>query len=198
MTINIYFKRKNFYEKIARIDKSSGPITGSIWYPFPVQYHKGIKDIHFTYPADGQYHITVIFNDKTELKVFSDRASIKIVGGTEWDKTSKEVAQKMVPMTMLIPDFAPSPLADYLTMSKSFPILMMGISRVDGSDTLVPKREDFVIDCTDVDMSRTPNLNLMIIGKDVNPTAPWGLGFIDKKVFFNTHPKVFAGMFYGK
>ncbi len=63
---------------------------------------------------------------------------------------------------------------------------------------MIPTSSDFVIDCETVDVNRTPNFVLIIIGKDTDPYVSTGLQFIDKKIFFTEYPKIFAGLFYGR
>jgi hypothetical protein len=196
MAINIYLKNNNQYERLARVDKTPTTITGSIWHIFPPDRLTGLKDIHFTYPADGNYHISTSMTDGTEVKIFFDRGARKRLGAS-WGRISKEDARGMIPVAM-VPDFKPIPLAEYATTdNSSFHIVTMGMGRFDFSDTEVPQAGDFVIDCINVDIKRTPNFVLMIIGKNCDPYANTELEIIDKGIFFDAYPKVFAGLFYG-
>jgi hypothetical protein len=196
-TVNIYLKKNNQYERWARFDKTTTSITGSIWHIFPPDRLKGIKKgIHFTYPVDGDYHVSASLENGTDIKIFSDRGGIGVNG--IWEKISKQEALKILPVVM-IPDFKPRPLADYAaTDNLFFPIVTMGIGRFDMSNTKIPKAKDFVIDCTDVDVSRTPNLVLKIIGINQASHLPPNAEIIAEQEFFDTYPKAYVGMFYGQ
>jgi hypothetical protein len=195
MTASIYLRRENLYQKLARIDRSATSITGAIWHIFPAEYHTNVKDIHFTYPADGDYHVSAALNNGTKLHIFSDRAAIKKPNATYWKRIPKEEATALVPMAM-VPGFKPLPIVDYATADRaSFPIMTMGMGRFEISDAIVPRAEDFVINCDGVDVGRTPNFVLLLVGNDIDPYP--AQEFIGKRIFFDTYPKMFVGLFYG-
>ena len=77
--VGLYVTSEHGTHRVFKISRGkNGLITGSYHGQGPVRpLSHSVKDIHFTYPPNGQYHQTILFKDGRQLRVFFDRAEEK-------------------------------------------------------------------------------------------------------------------------
>jgi len=77
----IYLARNKQVYKLGRVTRNSnGLINGDYWKAWPTRISNipewsEIKDVHFTYPVENDYHITLVFKDGGRLNIYKDRVS---------------------------------------------------------------------------------------------------------------------------
>jgi len=113
--IYLYLKHKNGLHRVMNVQRTgTGLITGSYCFHGPVRpLSHTVKNIHFTYPPDGDYHQTVIFNDGSELKTFYNLASRRLKNGPWQSIQLDEIDQAFQPrqryQTPSIDEFSQNP-----------------------------------------------------------------------------------------
>lgn len=93
--ISLFVLHQYGLNRLLKVSRASnGLITGSYYSQGPLpRDRRDIKDIHFTYPLNGNYHQTVIFKDGRELRVFYDRAIEKQSDGS-WKTIPREEVEE--------------------------------------------------------------------------------------------------------
>lgn len=165
-------------------------ITG--WLIF-MSYAPYIKDFHFTYPRDGDYHFTAELKDGTKFRVFYNRFY-----KAEKNELFKSISEDLVPVLIrhLGPKFKCPSFLEYDKDAKSFfqlPLAAVVAEHIKYREK--PKKSDLVVSCENLPKGAI-NVFLAITGKNNITKFPGKIlgNCLDK----NGAPWIYAGIHFFK
>lgn len=178
--MRIILKENNKYLTIYWIKRAGNCIVG--WYNSQVQQNKNGVDkihVHFTYPKDGQYHISRELFANNELvrreKIFNNRFAYKMVSqnNPKWISTSLKESPILMPSDKML-----KPLIAFTDPNHTFSLPVMGFNMIEGTLFLKQLREqpdsefaqqedDIVIDVKNY-YGASVNLHCFLFSKENN------------------------------
>jgi hypothetical protein len=175
MTRYLYLESEGVYRKLLRVSRTKNIITGSFFNSY-IQVYPGLKDLHFTYPPPGNYHVTVVCSDGTEYRIYSNSATKRCAGRNDREQIDRE----SLPFTwrMFVPEKRMRPsFHDFQNdPTKSDSLLAIGIPCVPlTGPSETPRTSDAIFRYElDPEKKRMVTLNVSICGSkyNFNPTNP--------------------------
>ncbi len=175
MTRHLYLESEGVYRKLLRVSRTKNTITGSFFNSY-IKIFPGLKDLHFTYPPPGNYHVTVVCTDGTEYRIYSNSATMRCAG--QVDREQIDRGSLPFELTMFVPEkrMRPSFHDFHNDPTKSDTILGIGIPCVPlTGPSESPRTSDVIFSYeADPEKKRMVTLNVTICGSkyNFNPTNP--------------------------
>ena len=161
-----------------RVSRTKHLITGSFFNSY-IQIFPGLKDLHFTYPPPGNYHVTIDCNDGTKYRIYSNSATKQDPGKDD----RQQINRDSLPFEwrMFVPDKRMRPSFDDFRNdpTKSDSLLAIGIPCIPlNGPNEIPGKNDVIFSYVpDPEQKKMVTLNVSVCGSkhtfnSTNPNFP--------------------------